>query len=38
MKGNSLIMKTGDIIPIAHRAAGDIKKKYLEYFFKGGTE
>lgn len=38
IKGNSLLMKNGANIPIAHRAASEIKEKYLRHFFKGGTE
>ncbi len=33
MQGDSLTMRLGADIPIARRAAGEIKAKYLQYFF-----
>ncbi len=33
----SVLMKSGAIIPITHGAVGDVKEKYIRYFFKGKT-
>ncbi len=38
LKGDALVMKTGEEIPITHRAAGEIKEKYLKHFFAGDRE
>ncbi len=36
--GASLVMKNGETIPVAHRAAAEIKERYLKYFFKSDDE
>ncbi len=38
IQGNYFVMKTGGTVPIAHRAADEIKEKYLQYFFRGEQE
>ncbi len=38
IQGDSLLMKIGGNVPIAHRAIGEIKEKYLHYFFRGEGE
>lgn len=35
IQGNFFLMKTGSNIPIARRTLGEIKEKYLRYFFRG---
>lgn len=34
----SIVMKNGVVIPIAHGAVGEIREKYMQYFFKAGGE
>ncbi len=38
IQGNCFVMKTGETVPIAHRAADEVKEKYLHYFFRGEQE
>ncbi len=38
IQGNALLMKTGVSLPIAHGAARETKKRYLQHFFRGERE